>query len=62
MILNIQRDICAVYRQNIMSDGKARKRVRAFKDGLTDLDDERSGALLVITDALVEKVDCDNRR
>lgn len=56
--VDIHREICAVYRENIMSDGMVQKWVRAFKDGRTNVHDkERCGRLLVITDDLVGKVD-----
>ena len=42
--IDIHREICAVYGQNIISDGMVRKWVRAFKDGRTNVHDEqRSG-------------------
>ncbi|GFT18054.1 HTH_48 domain-containing protein [Trichonephila clavipes] len=49
-----------------MSDGMVRKWVRVFKDGRTNIhDEERSGRPSVITDELIQKVDCkvkENRR
>lgn len=56
--IEIHREICAVYGENIMSDGMVRKWVRAFKDGRTSVhDEERSGRPSLITDDLVTKVD-----
>ena len=49
-----------------MSNGMARKWVRAFKEGRTNVHDEAwSGRLSVINDDLVQKVDekvCENRQ
>lgn len=56
--IDIHREICAVYGQNIMSDGMVRKWIRAFKDGRTNVhDEERSGRPSVISEDLVQKVD-----
>ncbi|GFW22093.1 HTH_48 domain-containing protein [Trichonephila clavipes] len=52
--------------ENIMSDGMVQKWVRGFKDGRTNIhDEELSGRPSVITDKLIQKVDCkvkENRR
>ena len=51
--IDIHREICAVYGQNIMSDGMVRKWVRTFKDGRTNVHDEkRSGRPSVVNDSL----------
>lgn len=56
--IDIHREICAVYGENIMSEGMVRKWVRSFKDGRSNVhDEERSGRPSVITDDLVGKVD-----
>lgn len=64
--VDIHHQISEVYGENIMSDGMVRKWVRAFKDGRTNIhDEERSGRPSVITDELIQKVDCkvkENRR
>ena len=64
--VDIHRQLCEVYGQNIMSDGMVRKWARAFKDGRTNVhDEERSGRPSVITDDVVQKVDekvTENRR
>ncbi|KAL4706020.1 hypothetical protein ACJJTC_014242 [Scirpophaga incertulas] len=55
--IDIHREICEVYGQNIMSDGMVRKWV-AFKDGRTNVhDEERSGRPSVVNEDLVQKVD-----
>ena len=38
--VEIHRNICEVYGQDIMSDGMVRKWVRAFKDGRKNVHDE----------------------
>ena len=40
--VEIHRNICEVYRQNIMSDGMVREWVRAFKDGRKNVHDDDS--------------------
>lgn len=56
--IDIHREICAVYGENIMSDGMVRKWVRAFKDGRTNVHDEqRSGRPSVVNESLVQEVD-----
>ncbi|GFV93808.1 HTH_48 domain-containing protein [Trichonephila clavipes] len=64
--VDIHHQISEVYGENIMSDGMVRKWVRAFKDGRTNIhDEERSGRSSVISDELIQKVDCkvkENRR
>ncbi|GFY27883.1 histone-lysine N-methyltransferase SETMAR [Trichonephila clavipes] len=64
--VDIHHQISEVYGENIMSDGMGRKWLRVFKDGRTNIhDEERSGRPSVITDELIQKVDCkvkENRR
>ena len=65
--IDIHREICAVYGQNIMSDGMVRKWVKAFKDGLLKCeqhtcvcvlhDEQRSGHPSVVNESLVQEVD-----
>ena len=56
--IGIHREICAVYGQNIISDGMVRKWVREFKDAVTNVHDEqRSGRPSVVNESLVQKVD-----
>ena len=55
--INIHREICEVYGQKIMSDGMVRKWVRAFKDGRTNVHDEkRSERPSVVNEVLVQTV------
>ncbi|GFU31973.1 HTH_48 domain-containing protein [Trichonephila clavipes] len=57
--VDIHHQISEVYGENIMRDGMVRKWVRAFKDGHTNIqDEERRGRPSVITDELIQKVDC----
>ncbi|GFY19458.1 HTH_48 domain-containing protein [Trichonephila clavipes] len=57
--IDIHHQISEVYGENIMSDGMVRKWFSAFKDGRTHIhDEERSGKPSVITDELIQKVDC----
>lgn len=62
----IHRQICEIYGPNIMSDSKVRLWCRLFKEGRTNVhDDKRSGRPSVVTDDLVEKVNAkvrENRR
>ena len=54
----IHRQISEVYGRNAMGDSKARKWVRAFKDGRENVhDDPRSDRPSVITEYLVIAVD-----
>jgi hypothetical protein len=61
----IHRKLCAVYGQNIVSEGTARQWCRMFKDGRTNVHDEkRSGRPSVLSDDLARSVDqkiCDRR-
>jgi transposase len=62
----IHNELCAVYGQNVMSEGTVRQWCRMFKDGRTNVhDEERSGRPSVVSDDLVEIVDqkiCERRR
>jgi hypothetical protein len=50
----IHRELCAVYNQNVMSEGTVRQWCRIFKDGQTNLhDEERSGQSSVVGGGLV---------
>jgi transposase len=54
----IHRELCAVYGQNVMSEGTVRQWSRMFKDGRTNVyDEERSGRPFVVSDDLVQSVD-----
>lgn len=46
----IRRQICEIYREYIMSDGRIRKWVRAFKNGRNNVHDEER---IIITDYLM---------
>jgi hypothetical protein len=62
----IHRELCAVYDQNIMSEGTARQWCRMFKDGRKNIqDEERSGRPSIVSDDLVQSFDrknCERRR
>jgi transposase len=62
----IQRKLCAVYDQNIMSEETVRQWCRKFKDWQTNVhDQERSGQPSVVSDDLVQSVDqkiCERQR
>jgi hypothetical protein len=54
----IHHELCAVYSQNVMSDGTVRQWCRMFKDGQTNVhDEEKSGLPSVVNDDLVQSVD-----
>jgi transposase len=56
--MEIHRELCAVYGQNIMSEGTVKQWCRMFKDGPTNVhDEERSGRPSVVSDDLVHSVD-----
>jgi len=61
----IHHQICQVYGDNAMSDGKVRKWVRMFNEGRENVRDEaRSGRPSLVNDDLVRKVNervCDDR-
>ncbi|KAG8318552.1 hypothetical protein J6590_001667 [Homalodisca vitripennis] len=57
--IDIHRQISEVYGENIMNEGMLRTWVRAFKDGSTNVhNEEQSGRPSVITDYVIQKVDC----
>jgi hypothetical protein len=62
----IHRELCAVYSQNIMTEGTARQRCRMFEDGQKNIhDEERSVRSFVVINNLVGSVDqenCERRR
>jgi len=62
----IHHQICQVYGDNAMSDGKVRKWVRMFNEGRENVHDEaRSGRQSLVNDDLVRKINervCDDRR
>jgi transposase len=64
--VEIHHELCAVYGQNVMSEGTARQWCRMFKDGRINVhDEERSGRPSVVSDDLVQNVDqeiCERRR
>ncbi|GBN55166.1 hypothetical protein AVEN_231700-1 [Araneus ventricosus] len=54
----IHRELCAVYRPNIMSEGVVRQWVHFFKDGRTNIPDEsRSGRPSVVSADLIKEID-----
>jgi transposase len=61
----IHRELCAVYGQNLMTEGTVRQWCRMFKDGRTNVhDEERSGRPSVANDHLAQSVDqkiCERR-
>lgn len=57
-VAEINRQVCEVYRENIMSDGIVRRWVRAFKDDHNNVhDEERTGSPSISTDDLMREVD-----
>jgi hypothetical protein len=64
--VKIQGELCAVYGQNIMSDGIIRQWCRMFKDGRTNVhDEEQSSRPSVVSDVLVQNLEqkiCERRR
>lgn len=56
--VEIHRELCSVYGENIMSYTAVKKWCQLFREGRTNVHDEkRSGRPSVITDDLVEKID-----
>jgi transposase len=54
----IHRELCAVYGQNVMSEGTVRQWCRMFRDGRTHVhDEERSGRPSVVGDGWVQIAD-----
>jgi hypothetical protein len=61
----IHRELCAVYGQNMMSEGIIRQWCRMFKDGQRNVnDEEQSGWPSAVSDDLVQSIDqkiCERR-
>jgi transposase len=61
----IRRELCAIYGQNVMSEGTVRQWCSMLKDGQINIhDEERSGRQSVVSDDLVQIVDqniCERR-
>jgi transposase len=54
----IHRELCAIYGQNIKSEGTVRQWRKMFKDELTNVhDEEQSGRPSVVSEDLVQSVD-----
>ncbi|GFW72481.1 HTH_48 domain-containing protein [Trichonephila clavipes] len=54
----IYRQVCEVYRNNVMNESSIRKWCIQFKNGRTNVrDEEKSGRPRIVTDELVAKVD-----
>jgi hypothetical protein len=64
--VEIHRKLCAVYSQNVMSEGTVGQWCRMFKDGRTNVhDEEQSVRPSVVNDDLVQNVGqkiCERRR
>jgi hypothetical protein len=59
----IRRELCAVYGQNIMSEGTVRQRCRMFKDGRRNVhNEERSVQPSVVCEDLAQSVDKKNMK
>jgi hypothetical protein len=57
-VVEIYCELCAVYEQNVTSEGIMREWHRMFKDGQTNVHDERrSGWPSVVSDSFVQSVD-----
>ena len=55
--IEIHRQLCKVYRNDVMSEGGVRQWCIMFKNGRTNVqDEERSGRLTIVTDELVAKI------
>jgi hypothetical protein len=53
----IHRELCAVYGQQVMSEGTLRQWCRMVKDGRTNVhDEERSGRPSVVSDDFVQNL------
>lgn len=60
--IEIYRQLCEVYGDNIIMEGGVRQWVIRFKNGRTNVHDEhRSGRPSIVTAELVEKVDAEVR-
>jgi transposase len=59
--VEIHCELCAVYDENVMSEGTLRQWYRMFKDGLANVrDEEQSGRPSAVNDDLVQSVDQKN--
>ncbi|GFV17884.1 HTH_48 domain-containing protein [Trichonephila clavipes] len=57
-LMEIYRQVCEVYRNNVMNESSIRKWCVQFKNGRTNVrDEEKSGCPSIVTDELVAKVD-----
>jgi transposase len=57
----INNELCAVFCQNVTSEGTVRQWCRMFKDGRRNIQDEkRSGRPSVVSDDLVQSLDRKN--
>jgi transposase len=55
--VEIYRELCAVYGQNVMSEGTVRQWCRMFKDGRTNVhNEEQIGRPSVVSDDLVQSI------
>jgi len=55
--IEIHRQLCKVYGNNVMSEGRVRQWCIMFKTGRTNVhDEERSGRPTIVTDELVAKI------
>jgi hypothetical protein len=63
--VEVHRELCAVYGQNVTSEGTVRQWSSMFKDGQTNIHDERSGRPTIYSsDGLVQGADqeiCERR-
>jgi hypothetical protein len=64
--VEILRELCMVYGQNVASEGTVRQWCGMFKDGRTNVhDEEQSGQPFLVSDDLVQSVDqknCERQR
>ncbi|GFU21283.1 HTH_48 domain-containing protein [Trichonephila clavipes] len=61
-LMEIYRQVCEVYRNNVMNESSIQKWCVQFKNGRTNVrDEEKSGRPSIVTDELVTKVDEDIR-
>jgi hypothetical protein len=57
-VVEINRELCAIYGQNVMSEGAVRQWCRMFRDGQTNVCDiEHSGQPPAVSDDYVQNVD-----
>jgi uncharacterized protein YecA (UPF0149 family) len=55
-LAEIYRQVCEVYEENTMSDGIVRRWCRMFSEGMTNVRDDRSGRLSLVTADLLDQV------